>query len=129
MTILFLGQSAFGIDIGDLLARAPKPGDPNDSYMVQKIEGASGILGNQMPLGETPLPQATINAIRQWITAGVFAVQATAPLDSASVKAPLARIVVTFTQDVDASLVNGTTVTLERMPDAARDSAADAATP
>jgi hypothetical protein len=31
------------------------------------------------------------------------------------VKAPLARILVTFTQDVDASLVNDGTITLERI--------------
>ena len=102
-----------------------KPGDPDDSYMVHKVEGLSGITGGQMPLGETPLPQATIDAIRQWITNGapnaaaamaqVFAVQTTAPLDKAVVKGPLTRIVVTFTQDVDASLVNDTTVILERV--------------
>ena len=28
-----------------------KPGDPDDSYMVHKIEGAAGIDGGQMPLG------------------------------------------------------------------------------
>jgi Bacterial Ig-like domain len=103
-----------------------KPGDPDNSYMVRKIEGASGIDGGQMPLGETPLPQATIDAIRQWVMSGapnapaaaaaqVFAVQTTAPLDKAIVKAPLARILVTFTQDVDASLVNDTTLTLARI--------------
>lgn len=103
-----------------------KPGDPDNSYLVHKIEGLSGITGGVMPLGETPLPQATIDVIRQWITAGapnapaaaaaqVFAVQTTAPLDKAMVKAPLARILVTFTQDVDASLVNATTITLERI--------------
>ncbi len=46
------------------------PGNPDISYMVLKIEGASGIVGAQMPFGETPLPQATIDAIRQWITNG-----------------------------------------------------------
>jgi hypothetical protein len=99
--------------------------------MVHKIEGLPGITGGQMPLGETPLPQATIDAIRQWITNGApnapvaaavaaqaFAVQTTAPLDKATVKAPLPRIVVTFTQEVDASLVNDTTVTLERIDSA-----------
>jgi hypothetical protein len=102
------------------------PGDPTDSYMVHKIEGLPGIGGGQMPLGETPLPQATIDAIRQWIANGApnapvaaaaqaFAVQTTAPLDQAIVKAPLARIVVTFTKDVDASLVNDTTITLARI--------------
>jgi hypothetical protein len=105
-----------------------KPSDPDSSYIVHKIEGLPGITGGQMPLGETPLPQATIAAIRQWITNGapnapaaaaaaaqVFAVQTTAPLDKATVKAPQARIVVTFTQEVDASLVNDTTVTLEQI--------------
>jgi hypothetical protein len=105
-----------------------KAGDPDNSYMVHKIEGLPGISGGQMPLGQTPLPQATINAIRQWITNGapnapaaaaaaaqMFAVQTTAPVDKATVKAPLPRILVTFTQDVDASLVNDTTVALERI--------------
>src|ERR1700722_15869879 len=101
-----------------------KPGDPDDSYMVHKIEGLPGIDGGQMPLGETPLPQATIDAIRQWITNGAanapaavaaqaFAVQTTAPLDGAAMQAAPARILVTFTQDADASLINETTVALE----------------
>jgi hypothetical protein len=105
-----------------------KPGDPDNSYMVRKIEGLNGITGGQMPLGETPLPQATIDAIRQWITNGapnapaaaaiaaqMFAVQSTAPVDKATVKTPPAQILVAFTQDVDASLVNDTTVALARI--------------
>jgi methionine-rich copper-binding protein CopC len=103
-----------------------KSGDPDNSYMVHKIEGLPGITGGQMPLGETPLPQATIDAIRQWITNGApnaptaaaaqaFAVQTTAPVDKATVKSAPPRILVTFTQDVDASLVNDTTVTLARI--------------
>jgi methionine-rich copper-binding protein CopC len=103
-----------------------KPGDPDSSYMVHKIEGLSGITGGQMPLGETPLPQATIDAIRQWITNGApnaqtaavaaaFAVQTSAPLDKASVTAAPARVVVSFTRDVDASLVNDTTIMLEKI--------------
>jgi methionine-rich copper-binding protein CopC len=105
-----------------------KPGDPDNSYMVRKIENAPGITGQQMPLMETPLPQATIDAIRQWITNGApnapaaaaiaaqkFAVQTTAPVDKATVKTPPAQIIVTFTQDVDASLVNDTTVSLARI--------------
>jgi hypothetical protein len=105
-----------------------KPGDPDNSYMVRKIENASGISGMQMPLGENPLPQATMDAIRQWITNGapnapaaaakaaqMFAMQTTAPVDKASVKTPPAQIVVTFTQEVDASLVNDTTVALARI--------------
>jgi methionine-rich copper-binding protein CopC len=93
--------------------------------MVHKIEGAPGITGGQMPLGETPLPQATIDAIRQWITNGapnapaaaaaLFAVQTTAPVDQSVVRIAPASILVSFTADVDASLVNSTTVTLERI--------------
>ncbi len=101
-------------------------GDPDSSYMVHKIEGAPGITGGQMPLGETPLPQATIDAIRQWITNGApnapsaaaaadFAVQTTAPVDKSVVRTAPASILVSFTADVDASLVNSTTVTLERI--------------
>src|SRR5258708_24616059 len=80
-----------------------KAGDPDNSYMVHKIEGLAGITGGRMPLGLTPLPQTTIDAIRQWITNGapnapaaavaqVFALQATAPSDKATVQAPPARI-------------------------------------
>jgi methionine-rich copper-binding protein CopC len=102
-------------------------GDPDSSYMVHKIEGAPGITGGQRPLGETPLPQATIDAIRQWITNGApnaaaaaaaaaqFAVQTTAPLDKSVVPIAPTTILVTFTADVDASLVNSTTVMLERI--------------
>ena len=111
-----------------------KPGDPDHSYMVLKIEGAPGIDGGQMPLGETPLPQATIAAIRQWVTNGAmksqssslaraitlaaaqaFTVESTAPMDQAVVSAPIGQIVVAFNHDVDASLVNSTTVMLERI--------------
>jgi methionine-rich copper-binding protein CopC len=103
-----------------------KPSDPDNSYMVHKIEGLPGIDGGQMPLGETPLPQTTIDAIRQWIingapnasasmAAAIFAVQATAPQDRSSLTRPPNRIVVTFTQEVDASLVNETTVALTRV--------------
>ncbi|HEY2633452.1 MAG TPA: hypothetical protein VGI51_01955, partial [Steroidobacteraceae bacterium] len=105
-----------------------KPGDPDNSYMVRKIEGLSSITGLQMPYMEMPLPQATIDAIRQWITNGapnapaaaakaaqMFAVQTTAPVDKATVKTPPAQILVTFTQDVDAPLVNDTTVSLARI--------------
>jgi hypothetical protein len=111
------------------------PGNPDLSYMVLKIEGAPGIEGGQMPLGETPLPQATIDAIRQWITNGapnvpaaaasqVLAVQSTTPQDSSIVSTPVRQIVVAFTQELDATLVNESTVTLERIRPATLDPAA-----
>jgi len=108
------------------------PGNPDESYLVLKIENAMGIEGGQMPLGENPLPQATMDAIRQWVTNGapnvpaaaaaaVFAVQDTMPGDKSTVMAPVPQIVVAFSHEVDASLVNDTTLTLERMGNAELD--------
>jgi hypothetical protein len=45
-------------------------GNPNDSYLIRKLEGAPGIVGSQMPLGGPFLSQATIDSIRLWITNG-----------------------------------------------------------
>ena len=131
--------NAYNDLVGVPSAEEPKflrvdPGNPDLSYMVLKIEGAPGIEGGQMPLGETPLPQATIDAIRQWIANGapnvpasaaaasqVLAVQSTTPRDSSMVNTPVRQIVVAFTQELDATLVNESTVTLERIRPAALD--------
>jgi hypothetical protein len=53
---------------GDLLR--VKPGDPDNSYIIRKLEGGPEIAGAQMPLNLTPLSQETINAIRVWISQG-----------------------------------------------------------
>jgi hypothetical protein len=45
------------------------PGDPSSSYLIQKLEGRAAV-GGQMPLGQPPLPQATIAIIRQWVANG-----------------------------------------------------------
>jgi mono/diheme cytochrome c family protein len=47
-----------------------KPGDPANSYLIQKLEHASGIVGMPMPPGGSLLDQATIDQIKSWITAG-----------------------------------------------------------
>jgi len=47
--------------------------DPDNSYLIQKLEGAMGIVGAVMP--PPPLPavqQSDINEIRQWITDGAL---------------------------------------------------------
>jgi hypothetical protein len=47
------------------------PGDANGSYLVQKLEGAAGIVGLRMPRNGPPfLTDAQIKVIRDWITAG-----------------------------------------------------------
>ncbi len=47
-----------------------KPGAPDHSYVVLKLEGAAGITGARMPFGGPYLDQATIDQVRAWVTAG-----------------------------------------------------------
>ena len=46
------------------------PGNPDESYLVRKLEGGPMIDGQQMPAIGGPLPQATIDRIRSWIENG-----------------------------------------------------------
>ena len=48
------------------------PGDPTDSYLVQKLLGSAGITGARMPLGGPYLDAATIAEVQAWITAGAL---------------------------------------------------------
>ena len=50
--------------------RRVKAGDPDNSYLVQKLEGLAGITGSRMPLGGPFLDQATIDQIKSWIASG-----------------------------------------------------------
>jgi hypothetical protein len=128
-----------------------KPGDPDNSYIIRKLSGAPGIVGGRMPLDETPLPQSTIDVIRQWITNGApqgttsattmanamqklqsrgpgdspvaFRVNFTSPTDAEFVVGPLRHIVMAFSHEVDASLVNYTNLTVERLGPATGSSA------
>ena len=45
-------------------------GNPSGSYLVQKLEGTTGIVGAQMPRNAAPLSTAQIALIRQWIQNG-----------------------------------------------------------
>jgi len=45
------------------------PGNPNGSFLIQKLEGTQTV-GRRMPDFSPPLPQATIDVIRQWIANG-----------------------------------------------------------
>ena len=47
------------------------PGDPTGSYLIQKIEGAPGIVGERMPRTGGPfLTPGQITIIRRWIQLG-----------------------------------------------------------
>ena len=99
------------------------PGEPNNSYLVRKLEGTASV-GEQMPLGGPPIPQPTIDFVRQWITDGALA-DSTGPSGSAprivsvtpiadSVGAFPADIIVGFDRDMDASTINAMTFELMR---------------
>jgi hypothetical protein len=103
-----------------------KPGDPNNSYLVQKIEGIAAT-GAQMPFGGPPLPAATITVIRQWVSDGAlqlspppqlmsFAVAAVAPaMGEVVIEAP-ATIVVAFNRELDRTRLDAGSLRLERLP-------------
>jgi hypothetical protein len=44
-------------------------GNPEDSYLIQKLEGTQTV-GERMPQGGPFLDQETIDTVRQWITDG-----------------------------------------------------------
>jgi hypothetical protein len=46
------------------------PGDPDTSYLIQKIEGRSGIAGQRMPMNGPFLTEGQILVIRRWIQLG-----------------------------------------------------------
>jgi hypothetical protein len=130
--------NSYALLVGVASGEAPglqrvKPGDPNASYLVQKLEGTAAV-GQRMPLGGPYLPQSTIDVIRQWITNGAqksisaaitdksalainsgLRVVTTSPLTNSVVDAPLNQIVVSFNRDLDVTLVNASNVVLEQI--------------
>ncbi len=47
------------------------PGDPDNSYLIQKLEGTTGIAGRRMPFNGPPyLTDGQILIIRRWIALG-----------------------------------------------------------
>jgi hypothetical protein len=95
-----------------------KPGDPTNSYIIQKLQNSAGIVGAQMPFGGPYLLQSTIDVIKQWITNGApatassapssaaLAVSATMPADGSAVERSLATIAIGFSQQPDPSYLN-----------------------
>jgi uncharacterized protein (TIGR03118 family) len=48
------------------------PNDPDNSYIVHKLEGSPGISGQRMPAGGPFLDQPTIDQVRAWISQGAL---------------------------------------------------------
>jgi cytochrome c5 len=98
------------------------PGDPNNSYLVQKLEGTAAV-GERMPAGLPPLPQSEINIVRQWITdgalpgspsSGPIRVTSLSPPPNSTQPALPAAITVGFNRDLNAPSVTTASFTLRR---------------
>jgi hypothetical protein len=107
-----------------------KPGDPDNSYIIQKLENHQAV-GAQMPFGcptSLPcLPTTTIAFIRQWITDGApaaaaaatvtahLAVTAIVPDSTEPVTGSPPQIMVAFNRDLDVSQLATHTVHIEKL--------------
>jgi hypothetical protein len=98
------------------------PGDANNSYVIQKLEGTAGV-GERMPAGLPPLPQSDIDVVRQWIGegalpaaagAGPIRVTSVSPEPSSAVDTLPASITVGFDRELNAPSVTTATFTLVR---------------
>lgn len=98
-----------------------EPGNPTNSYLIQKLEGTAAT-GVQMPPG-APLPQADIDVIKQWIQDGAMddtivppaapiRVQSISPLPGATLTSPPPQIVAGFDRQLNATSVNVNTFIL-----------------
>ena len=111
-----------GISATQSSALRVAPGDPNSSYLIQKLEGTAST-GQQMPLNAPALPQTTINVIRQWISDGAIddrlpatnAIRVTSltPVPDSVLNAGPTQIIAAFDREPDASTVNVNTFVLE----------------
>jgi hypothetical protein len=107
-----------------------KPGDPDNSYIIQKLEGHAAV-GRQMPFGcpttQPCLPTTTIAFVRQWITNGApaaaaaasvtahLAVTAIVPDSTDPVAGSPPQIMVAFSRDLDVSQLATHTVHIEKL--------------
>lgn len=49
-----------------------EPFNPDNSYLIKKLEGASDIFGGRMPLNRPPLTKEQIKVVRRWIANGAL---------------------------------------------------------
>jgi hypothetical protein len=99
-----------------------KPGDPDNSYLVQKIDGRATV-GGRMPLGRAALPQASIDLVRSWIAAGAtmqsapddgsFSIQSTIPAADEMSVAAVKEFQIIFDSEIDVSLVQSAGISIE----------------
>jgi hypothetical protein len=107
-----------------------KPGDPDNSYIIQKLEGHAAV-GGQMPLGcptsQPCLTTATIAFIRQWITNGAapasaaagvtgpLAVTSIVPDSMEPVDSTPPQVAIAFNHELDMSQLGTLAVHIEKL--------------
>jgi hypothetical protein len=112
-----------------------KPGDPTDSYIIQKLQGHAAV-GAQMPDGcpttQPCLSATTIGFIQQWITNGAppaaaaaaavsapLAVTSIVPDNMESVNGPPPQVMVAFNHELDVSQLATHSAHFEKLAPAA----------
>jgi hypothetical protein len=107
--------------------RRVQPGNPNASYLIQKLEGTAA-RGGRMPLNQPALPAETIAVIRQWIADGApntsavggsaksrfefVRLTAVSPARDEAVPSPVRDIVITSNVELDTSLLQSNLIEL-----------------
>jgi hypothetical protein len=98
------------------------PGNPDASYLIQKLEGTAAA-GARMPLNGPPLSPETIATIRQWIANGALPAQVTTlssvvtleavwPLQDAALRESPGEILLSANGELDATLLGAGVLTL-----------------
>jgi hypothetical protein len=122
--------NSYGLLVGVPSAEQPAvlrvaPGAPDASYLIHKLEGTAAV-GARMPLDGTPLPQADIDVIRQWITDGAqqdppteppttpIRVTSLTPLPAETITQMPASVIAIFDRELDATSVTAETFSLVR---------------
>jgi hypothetical protein len=117
--------NAPSVEVPDL--RRVQPGNPNASYLIQKLEGTAA-RGGRMPLNQPALPPETIAVIRQWIADGApntasvggsaksrfefVRLTAISPARDEVVPASIRDIVITSNVELDTSLLQSNLIEL-----------------
>lgn len=118
--------NAPSVEVPGLLRVAP--GNPDASYLIQKLEGTATV-GGRMPLNGPPLPPETIAVIRQWITDGApqsvsvqtmssqskpATLEAVWPMRDGVMREPARVVVLSASTMLDTTLLDAGIVTLRR---------------
>jgi hypothetical protein len=107
-----------------------KPGDPANSYIIQKLQGHAAV-GAQMPLGGPYLSSDTIGFIQQWITNGAppgaaaavaapLAVTSIVPDGTEPLNQPPPQIMIAFNRDLDATQIDLRSAHIDKLEETAQ---------